>query len=36
MLSDLAFKVGGDLADEAKKSMEMWEIPFEEPSEEST
>lgn len=33
MLSDVAYKIGGDLSDEAKKSMDMWEIQFEEPTE---
>jgi hypothetical protein len=28
MISDAAYRLGGDLADSVKKELDMWEVPF--------
>ncbi len=30
MISDAAYRLGGDFADSVKKELDMWEIPFRE------
>lgn len=35
-ISDTAYQVGGDMSDEVKKELDMWEVPFTEPGEDES